>query len=91
MTKKQVVELFKLIVSVYPQFEVNQAKIDIWFRLMRNQNYERVMHRAERYIKTNKFPPTIADLREQVDETRNNDFLSKVAKWESEAVGSPRS
>lgn len=66
MNKKQVVELFKFIKSVYSQFEVDQYKIDTWSQLLEDQNPATVMRKAEYHAKTNHFPPSVADLREQV-------------------------
>lgn len=91
MTREEVKKLFKLIVMIYPHFEVTSSKLDTWTRLMKGQNPKRVMFMAERYAKTNRFPPTIADLSERIDETRNSDFLEKVKRWEREAGGKPRS
>lgn len=90
MNRENIKELFKLIVQVYSNFEVSTVKIDTWTRLMKNQNHERVMKRAERYVQENKFPPTIADLSERNIEARRDDFLEKARQWESEAVDKPR-
>lgn len=91
MDRENVKELFKLIVQVYPNFEVSTAKIDTWTRLMKNQKHDRVITRAERYVLENKFPPTIADLSERHIEARTDDFLEKARQWECDAVGKPRS
>lgn len=87
MTKKEVVELFKLITDFYPQFEVTQSKIDNWTHIMKGQNFDRVMFMAREYAKTNRFPPAVSDLVERIDGTRNSDFLDRVKKWEDEALG----
>lgn len=91
MDRENIKELFKLIVQIYPNFEVSTVKIDAWTRLMKSQNHERVMKRAERYVLENKFPPTIADLSERNIEARRDDFLEKARQWECEAVGKPGS
>lgn len=85
MNRQHTAELFKMLVSVYPQFEVDQYKIDLWTRLMKDQDPKKVMRRAEMYVRENKFPPTIADLSEKIDETHNSDFLEKVKQWKAEA------
>lgn len=76
---------------MYPQFEVDSDKLDNWTRLLKDQNPARVMRNAERYALDNKFPPTIADLREPNLEAHNNDFLRQVREWEANASGKPRS
>lgn len=88
MTKKDVVDLFKIIVAVYPNFEVNQDKIDIWHRLLKDQDSTIILNNAERFVLENRFPPNIADLREVRLESKTNNFLEKMKEWEREAVGS---
>ena len=90
MNRKQVLELFKFLNSVYPKFmpdakEEQTYKVDTWTRLLRNQNPAKVMLRAERYALENKFPPTIADLSERITEAHGNDFLKKVEQWRVDA------
>ena len=91
MDRKQVIEVFKLLKSVYPNFDVSTEKVDIWTRLLKDQNPAIVMKNAERYVLTQKYPPTIADLRENTSEARNNDILDQIKQWEREASGNPRS
>ena len=91
MKREQVIEVFKLIKNVYPNFEVSTEKVDIWTGLLKGQNPAVIMKNTERYVSTQKFAPTIADLRENTSEARNNDILDQVKQWEREAVGKPRS
>lgn len=91
MTRDEVKELFKFLTYVYSNFEVSSEKLDVWTRLLRNQNAKRVMRRAERHALEHRFPPTIADLTERVTEVHKNDFLEKVQKWKEDAVDKPRS
>lgn len=91
MDRNHVKEVFKVIKGVYPNFEVSSEKIDLWTRLLKDQNPAVVMRNTERYVLSQKFPPTIADLREVRLESHKSDFLKKVAKWESDASGKPRS
>lgn len=92
MNKEQIFEVLKLLRESYPNFEVTQSKIDVWYKLLKDQNPAAIMRNAERYALTQKFPPTIADLREVKNEARGNDFLKKLDEWERDAVGyKPRS
>ena len=91
MKREQVIEVFKIIKSVYPNFEVSTEKVDIWTRLLKDQNPAIIMKNTEQYVLTQKFPPTIADLRENTSEARNNDILDQIKQWEREAVAKPRS
>lgn len=85
MTREEVKELFKFLTFIYPNFEVSSEKLDVWTSLLENQNTEKVMRRAKRYVLDNKFPPTIADLAEQITEAHNSDFLEKVKQWKADA------
>lgn len=87
MNKEQVFELLQLLNVTYPSFDISQTKIDIWSKLLKDQNPAVIMINAERYVLTQKFPPTIADLRETRTEAKGNDFLKKLDEWERGAVG----
>jgi hypothetical protein len=86
MTKEQIFEVLQLIGQVYPSFEVTQEKIDVWHRLLKDQNPAVVMRNAEQHVLGNKFPPTIADLREVYHPAYNSKILEQVAQWEREAT-----
>ena len=89
MNRENVKELFKLIVQVYPNFDVSTEKINTWTRIMKQQNHDKVMKRAEMYVLENKFPPSIADLSERNIEARKSDFLELARQWERDAVDKP--
>lgn len=88
MNKEQVFEVLKLLNSAYPNFSIDQNKIDTWFMLLQDQNSDVIMRNARSYALENKFPPAIADLREIKRESYTSDFLEKVKGWERDAVGS---
>ena len=92
MNREQVKEVFKLLKYSYPQFEVTTDKLDMWTRLLKDQNPATVMKNTERYVLNNKFPPSLADLREKKVAARDTSFIEKVKQWERESVGDkPRS
>lgn len=66
MNREQVKEVFKVIAFAYPRFEVNSDKIDFWLKFLTDQDPAVVMKKTERHVMNNVFPPTIADLRENV-------------------------
>lgn len=86
MTRDEVKEIFKILNSVYPQFEVTKEKLDIWYGLLRDQNPAIVMRNTERYVLDSKFPPTIADLRERHSEAHNSNILDQIKEWEANAT-----
>lgn len=92
MNRKQVYGVLKLLDAAYPQFFVDQSKVDIWAKILHNQNPAVVMRNAERYILTHKYPPSIADLCETHSPAFSNRFLQIRKLWERDAVGNdPRS
>lgn len=70
MTRDEVKKLFKFIKLVYQNFEVTSEKVDAWYQLLREFDYEQVMANAEKHALSNTYPPTIADLVKQ--ETKTN-------------------
>lgn len=87
MNKEQVFEVLELLHNAYPNFSLDQKKIDAWHRLLKDQNPAIIMRNAERYIMEFKFPPSIADLRERKSEPHKSKILELVDKWEREASG----
>lgn len=65
MTRDQLKTVFKILANVYPNFEVSSEKLDIWHEFLKDQDYDVVLERVKTHVKEKKFPPTIADLREQ--------------------------
>ncbi|WP_227396807.1 replicative helicase loader/inhibitor [Jeotgalibacillus aurantiacus] len=63
MTKRELLQLFKTIAHVYPSFDWDQGKIDVWHRMIKDQDYEATERVLDAYMQDNRFPPTIADLR----------------------------
>lgn len=88
MNKADVVELFKFLNAVYPNFDVNQIKINVWTNLLGDQNPAIIMRNAERHAMSSKFPPNPAELRETRTESNSNSFLTKLEAWEREASAS---
>lgn len=84
MDRDEVKELFKLITSVYPRFEVSAQKVDTWTYLMKKMDFKRVMAKAEQHVMENKFPPTVAEIAAYPPE--HNDHLDKMKQWEQEAA-----
>ncbi|WP_227394218.1 replicative helicase loader/inhibitor [Jeotgalibacillus aurantiacus] len=63
MTKREVLDLFNAIASVYPAFGWDQVKLDQWHRLLKDQDFESTQQALDSYMLDNRFPPTIADIR----------------------------
>lgn len=85
MNREQVKEVFRLLKNVYPQFEVTTEKLDTWTALLKDQNPAVIMRNAERYVMDNRFPPSIADLRERNHAAYQSNILDKIKEWEANA------
>jgi hypothetical protein len=64
MTHDEVKSLFRLFIIAYEKFEALPEKLDLWARLLGDINYDHALYAAEEHIKTSKYPPTIAEIRE---------------------------
>jgi hypothetical protein len=62
MTRDELKNIFKLLVNVYPNFEVSSEKLNIWYEFLKNNDYQSVLNNTKEYVLTNRFPPSIADL-----------------------------
>lgn len=85
MIREELKEVFKVLKNVYPQFEVNSEKLDIWHKFLKEDNPAVVMRNAEIFILESKFPPTVADLREVRHPSYNNNVLDEIKEWQKNA------
>lgn len=86
MNKEQIFNILSLIANTFPNFEITQGKIDIWHKLLKDQNPATIMKNTERFILESKFPPTIADLRERHSDAHNSNILDRIKEWEANAT-----
>lgn len=86
MNREQVKEIFKILAYAYPKFEVSSEKIDFWLKYLKDQNPATVMRNTERYVLENKFPPSIADLRERQLESYSSNIINQIKEWEQNAA-----
>ena len=75
--------LAKGMKAIWPseRFLPDGDSVKIWYQLLKDLSYEVANAAIQKYALTNKFPPTIADLREQVAQMMDGDL---TADW---AVG----
>lgn len=89
MNRSEVIELFKMLKDVYPNFEVSTQKVNTWSRLTKDMDYKRVVRKTEEHISSNKFPPTIAEIAAYAPE--ENKVLKQMEEWKREADKVPES
>lgn len=57
------ISLMKLITNIYQNFEVEDPfKIDVWYAVLRDTSAEQAQANLMEHFRTNRFPPTPADL-----------------------------
>ena len=67
----------KAIRAVYPNMLADDGAKDVWFSMLQDLSYQQVSAALQVHIMTSKFPPTIAELRE--DHTQHS--ISELDAW----------
>ena len=81
-------EEFKMLVkgmkAIYaqPTFIPDQDAFNMWYALMSDLPYEVCNVAIQKYMLTNKFPPTVAEIRELASGVVNGDPLTWGESWE---------
>lgn len=68
MTKDEVITLIQTIIVIYPASKVkaDELTVNVWYEMLRDLPGEVVSAATKRMCSTLKFPPSIADIRENV-------------------------
>lgn len=84
MEREQFKVLVKGMKAVYaqPTFIPDQDAFNMWFALMNDLSYEVCSIAIKKYMLTNKFPPTVAEIRELASGIVNGDPLTWGESWE---------
>ena len=66
MTKEEFAVIAKAIKTLFPKESVfpNNESLTIWYSLLKDIDYQTATASVQKYALTNKFPPTVADIRE---------------------------
>lgn len=81
------VEEFKILVktmkAVYtdPKFIPDKDAFDVWYSLLKDMDYKTASAALGRHMTTNRFPPTIADLRQANVSNNNLDEMNGEQAW----------
>lgn len=84
MTKDEFKILCKGMKAVYTQstFLPDADAFKVWYRLLEDLDYTVAQAAIQKYILTNKFPPTVADIREYVVSVQAGEKRSWSDGWE---------
>ena len=76
MTFDEFAKIAKGLKAAYTseKFLPDKDALKIWYGLLKDLTYEQASVAAMAYMSINKFPPTIADIREQAIKTSNADL-----------------
>jgi len=77
--------LVKAMKAVYaqPTFIPDQDAFQVWYALLQDLTYEQANLAVQKYMITEKFPPTIADIRQKANEIAQPDVesLTELQAW----------
>lgn len=85
MTANEFGVLANAIKTYFPRDNVlpTENAMRLWYEELKDIPYQAAYIALRKYVSTNKFAPTIADIREQVSEleTKNEEELNETAAW----------
>ena len=84
MTREEFKVLVKGMKAVYaqPTFIPDQDAFNMWYALMGDLPYDVCAMAIKKYMLTNKFPPTVAEIREMATNIVSGDPLTWGESWE---------
>lgn len=83
MTREEFKNIVKAIRGTYPSSPINTQQIfDLWYEMLKDLDYQTVTNNLQRHIRTNKFAPTVAELRGVVDSKDFNNFQRRPYKMD---------
>lgn len=87
MTKNDVVKIFIVLRTAYPNFykemkkEDLEATIDLWAEMFAHENPALVVAAVKNLINTFKWPPTIADVKDEMYKLTQTETETPVEMW----------
>lgn len=91
MTKKEFAVMVKCILAYYPNSQALQSPeaVELWYRQLSDIPYEIANGALDRWVASNKWPPTIADIREAAVDLVEGETEDWSEGWEAviKAIG----
>lgn len=87
MNKEQIIAILKVLKTSYPKFYADMTKeemlntIDLWTEMFAHENPAIVVGAVKNLINTFKWPPTIADIKEEMYKLTEEEKQSPVEMW----------
>lgn len=77
MNKSEVIELLKILKRTYPNIDTSAEGVEHYCKYLRDFSFAAAKENVKRHIMTDRFPPTIADIRgrlgDQIDSQRSKE------------------
>lgn len=97
MKKADVIELIAELVDNYSNFDGSEENIERHYKYLQDFPFEAAMKNIENHIRTNQYPPTIAEIRgrlgDQLDIQRSKvetaAFETQLEKWSKDNTPPP--
>ncbi|MGF6358049.1 hypothetical protein ABIE27_006014 [Paenibacillus sp. 4624] len=92
MKETETIELMSLIITAYPQVELNDDIVNLWIEMLSDISKTVALQNLKHHIKTSKWPPTIADIRANTSTTSDilrietQQCFALMESWEQNAV-----
>ena len=84
MEKLQAFEIFSKLASLYPNWKTNKEIASAWIEVLEKEDYENAVRNMNEYIKSNDFPPTIANIIKPNQDLMQERRLARQAQEEEE-------
>lgn len=81
MTKGEIAKLLAVLAAAYPKFEVDDVKVQVWYEMLGDLDYDVANIAIKKIIMLNTFPPAIAEVRRATAELMNPDRVTKPEAW----------
>lgn len=82
MKKTEMAKLFAIIAEVYPTFEVSEFRIELFRKLLGDLDFAVVEKASYMHISTNKYPPTVAHIRQHAVEIMSLQPINANDAWD---------
>ena len=89
MNREQILIVLKILKTAYPRFYADMTKdeaentINLWLDMFKHENPELVIMSVKNLINTFKWPPTIADIKEEMYKLTNIEDETPIEVWNS--------
>ncbi|MCM3272590.1 replicative helicase loader/inhibitor [Paenibacillus elgii] len=73
MKKTEMAQVLAVIKTAYPHFEITEPVARLWYELLKDVDLQTSQANLHKHIRSNRFPPTIADIIHDQDDEPEED------------------